>query len=112
MLKYMLATRKVEEETGRDILPPLPKKYLFQVSKEKYTRRELKMTTELDGYDMDGVILYLGFEVNIFPRKSWEMMDKTNFFCSPIQLWLDNQYNIYPIGRLSSIEHIRGEYEG
>jgi hypothetical protein len=62
------------------------------------------MTNELDGYDMDGVMLDLGSEVNIFPRKSWEMMDKTNLFYSPIQLWLDNQYNIYPIGRLEQVE--------
>jgi hypothetical protein len=32
------------------------------------------MTRELGGYDMDGVILDLGFDVNILPKKSSEVM--------------------------------------
>jgi hypothetical protein len=32
------------------------------------------MTTELGGYDMDGVVLDLGSDVNIFPNKYLELM--------------------------------------
>jgi hypothetical protein len=39
-----------------------------QVSKKKHTGQEFKMTTELGGYDMDGVMLDLGSDVNILPR--------------------------------------------
>jgi hypothetical protein len=53
---------------------------------------------------MDGVILDLGFDVNIFPRKLWEMMGKPNLFYSPIQLWLANQYRLYPIGHFKKVE--------
>jgi hypothetical protein len=62
------------------------------------------MTTELGGYDMDGVMLDLGFDVNILPKKSWEVMGKPKLVWSPIQLRLENQYKIYPIGRLEQVE--------
>jgi hypothetical protein len=58
------------------------------------------MTTELRSYEMDGVMLDLGSDVNILPKKSWELMGKPNLVWSPIQLQLENQYRIYPIGRL------------
>jgi hypothetical protein len=45
-----------------------------------------KMTTELGGYDMDGVMLDLGSDVNIFPKKYWEVMGKPKLVWSPIQL--------------------------
>jgi hypothetical protein len=53
---------------------------------------------------MDGVMLDLGSDVNIFPKKYWEVMGKPKLVWSPIQLWLANQYKIYPIGRLEQVE--------
>jgi hypothetical protein len=32
------------------------------------------MTIELGGYDMDGVMLDLGSDVNILPKKCWEVV--------------------------------------
>jgi hypothetical protein len=34
------------------------------------------MTRELDGYDMDGVMMYLGFDMSILPNNSWKVMGK------------------------------------
>jgi hypothetical protein len=62
------------------------------------------MTTELGGYDMDGVMLDLGSNVNILPKKSWEVMGKPKLVWSPIQLRLANQYKIYPIDQLEQVE--------
>jgi hypothetical protein len=60
---------------------------------------------------MDGVMLDLGFDVNILLKKSWELMGKPSLVWSPIQLRLANQYQIYPIGRLEKVEvNIGGEY--
>jgi len=53
---------------------------------------------------MDGVMLDLGFNVNILLKKSWELMGKSGLVWSPIQLWLVNQYRIYPICRLEKVE--------
>jgi hypothetical protein len=54
----------------------MPERYVCQVSKKKHTDREFKMTKNLGGYDMDGVMLDMGSDVNIFPNKYWEVMDK------------------------------------
>jgi hypothetical protein len=54
--------------------------------------REFKMTTELGKYEMEGIMLDLGSDVNIFPKKSWELMGKPKLVWSPIQLRLANQY--------------------
>jgi hypothetical protein len=56
------------------------------------------MKTNLGVYDMDGIMLDLGFNVNILSNKSWELMGKHKLVWYPIQLWLENQYKIYPIG--------------
>jgi hypothetical protein len=48
------------------------------------------MTVDLGGYDMDGVMLDLGFDVKFFPKKLWELMGKMTLVWSPIQLWLEN----------------------
>jgi hypothetical protein len=93
-----------EGDENRTISSPLPEREVCQVSKQKCTSREFKMTTELGGYDMDGVMLDLGSDVNILPKKSWELMGKLNLVWSPIQLRLENQYRIYPIGRLEQVE--------
>jgi hypothetical protein len=69
-----------------------------QVNKQKHIGREFKMTVELGSYEMDGVMLDLGSDVNILPKKSWELMGRPNLVWSPIQLRLANQYRIYPIG--------------
>jgi hypothetical protein len=38
------------------------------------------MTTKLGGYDMDRVMLDLGFDVNIMSKKFWEFMGKPTLF--------------------------------
>jgi hypothetical protein len=62
------------------------------------------MTTKLGGYEMDGVMLDLGSDVNILPKNFWEAMGKPNLVWSPIQLQLANRYKIYPISWLEQVE--------
>jgi hypothetical protein len=49
-------------------------------------------------------MLDLGSDVNILPKKTWEAMGKPKLVYSPIQLWMANQYCIYPVGRLQNVE--------
>lgn len=49
-------------------------------------------------------MLDLGLNVNILPRKTWEAMGKPQLKYSPIQLRMENQYCILPIGRLENVE--------
>jgi hypothetical protein len=52
---------------------------------------------------MGEIILYLGCEVNILPKKTWECMGEPTLGYSPIQLKLANQHIVIPIGRLKGI---------
>jgi hypothetical protein len=52
---------------------------------------------------MDNVILDLGSDVNVLPKKTWEMMGKPKLIWSLVQLRLVNQHKIVPIGRLLGV---------
>ena len=52
---------------------------------------------------MDEVILDLGFEVNVFTKKTWELMGKPKLWYSPIQLKLANQQKVNPFGRMPNM---------
>jgi hypothetical protein len=52
---------------------------------------------------MGDVILYLGSKVNVLPKKTWECMGEPTLGYSPIQLKLENQHRVIPIGQLKGI---------
>ena len=60
-------------------------------------------------YDVDSVILDLGSDVNILTKKTWERMGKLQLVWSPVQLWLENQARVSPIGR---VPHLLIELQG
>ena len=66
------------------------------------------MTTQIGDYAMDYIILYLGSDVNILIRQTWESMNKPRLNWSPIRLRLGNQSNFLPIGRLTQV-HVEVE---
>lgn len=50
------------------------------------TRREMRLTVQINEYEMDQVILDLGSDVNILPKQTWECMRRPALQWSPIQL--------------------------
>ena len=50
------------------------------------TGREMRLTTQIDEYEMDQVILDLGSDANVLPKKTWEFMCIPMLQWSPIQL--------------------------
>jgi hypothetical protein len=52
---------------------------------------------------VDNVILDSGYDVNVLPKKTWEMMEKPKLIWSHVQLMLANQHKIVPIGRLTGV---------
>jgi hypothetical protein len=52
---------------------------------------------------VDNVILDLGSDVNVLPKKTREMMGKPKLIWSLVQLILANQHKIVPIGRLAGV---------
>jgi hypothetical protein len=52
---------------------------------------------------MGDVILDLGFEVIVVPKKTWKCMGEPTLGYSPIQLKLENQHRVLPIGILKGV---------
>jgi len=52
---------------------------------------------------VDNVFLYLGYNVNVLPNNTWEMMGKPKLIWSHIMLRLENQHKILPISLLIGI---------
>jgi len=50
------------------------------------TGREMRLTAQIGEYEMDQVILDLGLDVNVLPKKTWEHMGRPMLQWSPIQL--------------------------
>lgn len=67
------------------------------------TGREMRLTVQIGEYEMDQVILDLGSDVNVLPKKTWERMGKIVLQWFPIQLRVVNQQNILPMGRLQGV---------
>jgi hypothetical protein len=54
-------------------------------------------------YYMVKIILDLGFDVNMLPKKTWELMGENNLVWSLVRLRLVNQHKIVLIGRLTRV---------
>ena len=61
------------------------------------------LNAQIGDYDMDEVILDLGSEVNVLMKQTSELMGKLELSYSPIQLKLENQQKVNPMGRLSNM---------
>ena len=63
----------------------------------------MQLLTHIGDYEMDQVILDLGSDANVLPKQTWERMGKPTLQWSPIQLWMENQQKVLPMGRLQGI---------
>lgn len=48
------------------------KKKIRKVVCKKHTNKEFKFNTEIGNFDMNSVLLDLGYNVNILPNRTWE----------------------------------------
>ena len=63
----------------------------------------MRLSVVIGSYEMDEVVLDLGSEVNIMTKQTWEIMANPKLAFSPIQLRLENQQRVIPLGCLSSV---------
>jgi len=59
---------------------------------------EMILTTQIEEYEMDQVILYLGSDVKILPKQTWDRMGTPMLQWSLIQLRMENHHKIIPMG--------------
>ena len=53
---------------------PLLERGVQYMIKKKWTNRDFKFRDEIDNYEIYDVILYLEYDVNIFPKKTSKKM--------------------------------------
>jgi len=54
------------------------------------TRQEMRLTVQIEDYEMDQVILDLGSDANVIPKSTWEHTGRPTLQCYPIQLQMVN----------------------
>jgi hypothetical protein len=67
------------------------------------TNREFRLNINIGDFNMGDIILDLGSEVNVIPKKTWQCMGEPTLGYSHVQLKLANQHNVLPIGRLKGV---------
>ena len=61
------------------------------------------MTVQIGEYKMDQVNYIWGLMQMSLPKQTWQNMGEPKLEWSTIQLRMDNQQNIIPLGRISQI---------
>jgi hypothetical protein len=74
----------MNDQCAQDTEVPTMHKVMNQVLHKKRTNREFRLSAQIGEYDMENVILYLGLDVNVLPRQTWEMMGKAKLVWSTV----------------------------
>jgi hypothetical protein len=66
--------------------------------------KDFILVSQLDEFEIKDVMLDMESGVNILPKKTCEVLGKPQLTYSSIQPKMENQYCIFPIGRLENVE--------
>ena len=75
----------------------LEKKTINHIHTRRRTCREFKLYANIGDFKMGDIILDLGSEVNVFPKKTWQCMGEPTLGYSHVHLKLSNQHRVLPI---------------
>jgi hypothetical protein len=67
------------------------------------TSREFRLNANIGDFNIGDIILDLGSEVNVLRKKTWQCMGEPPLGYSLVQLKLDNQHRVIPIGILNGV---------
>jgi hypothetical protein len=90
---------KCSSETEEKIEP----KIVNHLHTRRITIKEFKLNAKIGDFNMGYIILDLGSELNVLPKRTWQCMGELTLGYSPIQLKLVNQYRVLAIGRLKGV---------
>jgi hypothetical protein len=81
----------------------LEQRIINHLHARRRTNKEFRLNANIIDFNMGDVILYLGSEVNVLPKKTWKCMGEPTLGYSPVQMKLENQHKVFPIGRLKGV---------
>jgi hypothetical protein len=97
VLQNMLEICSIEAE-GK-----IEQKIVNHLHTRRRTNKEFRLNANIGYYNMGDIILDLGFEVNVLPKKTWKCMEEPTLGYSHVQLKLANRHRVLPIGRLKGV---------
>jgi hypothetical protein len=89
VLQSLIEKCSLEEEIKLE-----KKKIVNHVHRKIRTNREFRLNENIGDFNMGDIILDLGSEVNVLPKKTWECMGEPTMGYSPIQLKLENKHRV------------------
>jgi hypothetical protein len=81
----------------------IEQKTINHLHTRRRTSREFRLNSNIRDFNMGDIILDLGSEVNVLPKKTWQCMGEPTLGYSPVQLKLANQHRVLPIDRLKGV---------
>jgi hypothetical protein len=81
----------------------LEKKIVNHLHTRRRKCRGFTLNSNIGDFNMGDIILYLGSEVNFLPKKTWKCIGEPTLGYSLVQLKLENQHRVLPIGRLKGV---------
>jgi hypothetical protein len=90
---------KCSSETEENLEP----KTVNHLHTRRRTSREFRLNANIGDFNMGDIILDLGSEVNVLPKKAWQCMGDPTLRYSNVQLKLANQHIVLPIGILKGV---------
>jgi hypothetical protein len=92
--------QNILERCSKETKGKLEQKKVNHLHTRRRTSREFSLTKD---FNMGDIILDLGSEVNVLPKKTWKCMGEPTLGYSLVQIKLENQHRVLPIGRLKGV---------
>jgi hypothetical protein len=97
VLRHILEICNIEVEGN------LEKKTINHLHSIRRKNREFGLNANIGDFNMREIILDLGSEINVLPKKTWKCMWDPTLGYSHVQLKLANQHRVMPIVRLKGV---------
>jgi hypothetical protein len=91
------------ERCSTEVEGKIEHKTVNHLHTRRRTSREFRLNANIGDFNMGDIILDLGSEVNVLPKKTWKCMGEPTLGYSHVQLKQANQHKVLPIGRLKGV---------
>jgi hypothetical protein len=95
--------QNILEKCSSEMQEKIEPKTFNHLHTRRRTSREFRLNDNIGDFNMGDIILDLGSEVNVLPKRTWKCMGEPTLGYSPIQLKLANQHRVLPISILKGV---------
>jgi hypothetical protein len=95
--------KNILERCSMEMEGKLEQKKVNHLHTRRRTSREFRLNVNIRDFNMGYIILDLGSEVNVLPKKTWKCMGDPTLGYSPVQRKLANQHRVLPISRMKGV---------